>query len=310
MDVQISRVVSFFFALFFCLFLGFAYAQEGADKKAEALEKAPPQSAGKQAENEKPIDQKSAEPKSEEALVESKTPDPVQTKTPIEVPAPSPDPVELKALDPSKEEAKKTAPDQNKEEALVENPEEAPEEIPEEIPDETGDTPEKLTEELTEEPSSISSGEPEAPGSPDFLSKEGAKKLFLPPYIYDSTNKKNPFAKPGILAEEELIIDPGDRLHPVENESLDVIQLRAILLGKENVIPRALFETSDGRAYTLTKHDRIGDEGAIIYRIEEDRVHVMKPFFDPNTGNKAFNPDSIALKNDRSSSAKNFWYER
>ena len=163
--------------------------------------------------------------------------------------------------------------------------------------------------EAQNETETTKSGEEKAPSD---LSKDIQLKIksYIPPYIYDPTYKKDPFSKPDQLVEQELKTAEEDRLHPVEDESIDQIKLRAIMWGKDHVVPRALFETSDGKAYTLTKNDRLGEEGSIIYRIDPDRILVMQPFFDPNTGNKAFKPlDPIRLDKSEKSIGS-FYYEK
>ena len=134
-------------------------------------------------------------------------------------------------------------------------------------------------------------------------------KSSLSPYIYDPSNKKNPFSKPKALEFEAIETDPKNRLHPVEFESLNNLKLRAIIQGGGNIVPRALFETANRQTYTLTKNDRVGMEGAVIHRIDSDRVWVMKPFIDPNTGQKGFEPIIIEFSKERKSTG-NFYYER
>lgn len=189
----------------------------------------------------------------------------------------------------------------------------------EKISEESVETPnkERLSEESVEisnkerpsEESLETSEEEKTQIVSDGISEEIKLKVksFLHPYIYDPEKKKDPFQKPETLKEWEKV-KIEDRFHPVENESIDAIKLRAIIWGKDNVIPRALFETSDGKSYTLTKNDRLGDEGSIIYRIDMDRILVMRPYFDPNTGLKAFEPYEKRLKSEKSED--NFYYEK
>lgn len=112
-------------------------------------------------------------------------------------------------------------------------------------------------------------------------------KAYTPDYKYTLEDKKDPFSKPGAL--KDLTTSPEDRLHPVEQDSIDNIQLKAIIWGRDGVIPRALFEVQN-KTYTLTENDRIGQEGALIARIETDRIWAMKPVTDPASGLVRFEP--------------------
>ena len=134
-------------------------------------------------------------------------------------------------------------------------------------------------------------------------------KAYTPDYKYTGEGKKDPFSKPGALKDVTTI--PEERLHPVEQDSIDNIQLRAIIWGRDGVIPRALFETRN-KTYTLTKNDRIGQEGALIARIETNRVWTMKPVTDPATGQVRFEPYEKTLQTSGGSSAKGteLFYER
>ena len=134
-------------------------------------------------------------------------------------------------------------------------------------------------------------------------------KSGLSPYIYDPSNKKNPFSKPKALEFKAIETDPKNRLHPVEFESLNSLKLRAIIQGEGGITPRALFETADRQTYTLTKNDRLGMEGAVIHRIDSDRVWAMKPFIDPNTGQRGFEPTMIEFTKERKNTG-DFYYER
>lgn len=112
-------------------------------------------------------------------------------------------------------------------------------------------------------------------------------RAYTPDYKYTIEDKKDPFSKPGALKDVTTL--PEDRLHPVEQASIDNIQLRAIIWGRDGVVPRALFEVQN-KTYTLTENDRLGQEGALIARIETDRIWAMKPVTDPATGLVRFEP--------------------
>ena len=138
-------------------------------------------------------------------------------------------------------------------------------------------------------------------------------KSYLTPYKYDpSGQKRDPFDPPGQIGGVIVETPEDERLHPIERDDLDNIRLKAIISGPhENVIPRALFETS-GKTYTLTKNDRIGKEGALIFRIESDRVWLMKPFADPGTGVVGYEPEEKILGYGSSQQQQNkgLFYER
>ena len=170
-----------------------------------------------------------------------------------------------------------------------------------------------------EDPSSEETAEnPDSPSPEEApqeqLSQESSEtlieiKTLSPPYIYDPLDKKDPFSKPGALKTVET--DPKERIHPVEQESIENIQLRAIIWGKDGITPRALFETQDKKAYTLTQNDRLGSESALIYKIESDRVWAMKPFVDPTTGLTGFEPYEKTLRQVGSeANTGGFFYER
>ena len=137
-------------------------------------------------------------------------------------------------------------------------------------------------------------------------------KSFLIPYKYDPSGQaRDPFDPPGQLSEITFITPEDERLHPIEKDDLENIQLRAIISGQhENVIPRALFETSDKKTYTLTKNDRLGREGALIFRIEADRVWLMKPFADPGTGIVGYEPEEKILGYTPKQKKGSLYYER
>ena len=134
-------------------------------------------------------------------------------------------------------------------------------------------------------------------------------KAYTPDYKYTAEDKKDPFSKPGALKDMTTL--PEDRLHPVEQDSIDNIQLRAIIWGQDGVVPRALFETQN-KTYTLTENDRLGQEGALIARIETDRIWAMKPVTDPATGLIRFEPYEKALSTASSGATKGteLFYER
>lgn len=134
-------------------------------------------------------------------------------------------------------------------------------------------------------------------------------KAYTPDYKYTGEGKKDPFSKPGAL--KDITTLPEERLHPVEQDSIDNIRLKAIIWGRDGVVPRALFEIQN-KTYTLTKNDRIGQEGALIARIETSRVWAMKPVTDPATGQVRFEPYEKTLKTSSGPSAKEteLFYER
>ena len=133
-------------------------------------------------------------------------------------------------------------------------------------------------------------------------------KAYTPDYKYTIEDKKDPFSKPGAL--KDLTTVPEERLHPIEQDSIDNIKLKAIIWGRDGVIPRALFEIQN-KTYTLTENDRIGQEGALIARIDMDRVWTMKPVTDPSTGLVKFEPYEKTLKTVSTSAAgTELFYER
>ncbi len=132
-------------------------------------------------------------------------------------------------------------------------------------------------------------------------------KSYIPEYKYTVEDKKDPFSKPGALKDVTTL--PEDRLHPVEQESIDNIQLKAILWGKDGVVPRALVETKN-KTYTLTENDRIGQEGALIARIEMNRIWAMKPVTDPSTGLLSFEPYEKTLSAKSNKQEAELFYER
>ena len=127
-------------------------------------------------------------------------------------------------------------------------------------------------------------------------------------YTYDPILRKDPFTKPGVL-DTTLSVSPEETIHPVEEESIESLKLKAIIWSSDGVIPRALFETSKGRSYTLSKNDRIGSQGSIIYRIDTNRVWFMKPFIDPVSKQLGYRPNEISLEREKNVSEE-LWYER
>ena len=134
-------------------------------------------------------------------------------------------------------------------------------------------------------------------------------KSLVPSYKYNPSDKENPFTPPGQVGEQDLETPEKDRLHPVEEDEWDNIELKAIIWGKdEQVIPRALFQTSDKKTYTLTKNDRIGKERSLIFRIDSNKVWAMKPFIDPGTGVVGYEPHEKKLDSEKKDG--NLYYER
>ena len=172
------------------------------------------------------------------------------------------------------------------------------------LPQEELKTVESLDSEETEPKESALAKESE-----DVKSLRLKIKAYTPDYKYTGEGKKDPFSKPGALKDVTTL--PEERLHPVEQDSIDNIKLRAIIWGRDGVIPRALFETQN-KTYTLTKNDRIGQEGALIARIETNRVWTMKPVTDPTTGQVRFEPYEKTLQTSGGASAAGteLFYER
>ena len=128
------------------------------------------------------------------------------------------------------------------------------------------------------------------------------KKKWIPTFDYDPLGRADPFTKPGKV-EDVLELPQEEAIHPIENQDIGSIRLKAILWSNdEGVIPRALFEAG-GKHYTLSKYDRIGNSGAIIARIDTNRVWYMVPFMDPSTKQVQYKPDTKRLLKDKSQSA-------
>ena len=60
----------------------------------------------------------------------------------------------------------------------------------------------------------------------------------------------------------------------------------------------------------LTENDRIGQEGALIARIETDRIWAMKPVTDPATGLVKFEPYEKTLNTSGATKGTELFYER
>ncbi len=139
-------------------------------------------------------------------------------------------------------------------------------------------------------------------------------KSLIPVYRYSPSEKEDPFSPPGQIGMVDLETKEKDVLHPVERDNLENIQLRAIIWGQnDEVVPRALFETTDQQTYTLTKNDRLGKERALIFKIETDRVWIMKPFVDPGTGVIGYEPDQKVLGDSNQQQQQkggNLYYEK
>ena len=135
-------------------------------------------------------------------------------------------------------------------------------------------------------------------------------KSLIPKYKYNPSDQgdQDPFTPPTQL--EGIATSEKDILHPVEKDSFDNIQLRAIIWARnEDAVPRALFETTDQKTYTLTKNDRLGKERALIFKIETNRVWVMKPFIDPGTGAIGYQPKEKTL-DDKKQKDGSLYYEK
>ena len=131
--------------------------------------------------------------------------------------------------------------------------------------------------------------------------KVGRIKQLIPVYTYDPLFRKDPFSQP---KKSEIPTEAG--IHPIEDENVDDLKLRAIIWSRDGVIPRALFETKSGKTYTLSKNDRLKG-GSIIYRVDSSRVWYMQPFVDPTTKQLGYKPNDIALS---SQGGEELWYER
>ena len=131
--------------------------------------------------------------------------------------------------------------------------------------------------------------------------KVGRIKQLIPIYTYDPLFRKDPFTQP---KESDIPTEAG--IHPIEDENIDDLKLKAIIWSRDGVIPRALFETKSGKTYTLSKNDRLKG-GAVIYRVDTNRVWYMQPFVDPTTKQLGYKPNDIALS---SQQKEELWYER
>ena len=131
--------------------------------------------------------------------------------------------------------------------------------------------------------------------------KVGRIKQLIPVYTYDPLFRKDPFSQP-----KESDIPPEIGIHPIEDENVDDLKLKAIIWSRDGIIPRALFETKSGKTYTLSKNDRLKG-GSIIYRVDTNRVWYMQPFVDPTTKQLGYKPNDIALS---SQEGEELWYER
>ena len=176
--------------------------------------------------------------------------------------------------------------------------EEAPQAVEEDLntePSLESSTPIQMTEGELQSPS-------ENPTQQRIDDKVGRIKQLIPIYTYDPLFRKDPFSPP----KESVDIPSEIGIHPIEDENVDDLTLRAIIWSRDGVIPRALFETKSGKTYTLSKNDRLKG-GSIIYRVDTNRVWYMQPFVDPTTKQLGYKPNDIALS---SQGGEDLWYER
>lgn len=172
-----------------------------------------------------------------------------------------------------------------------------------------GSLPQELAEDAdSAEKADVLDSAPALPSNDPDADLKLQIKQRIKSYTYDPILRKDPFAKPGGL-ETTVDVSPEEAIHPVEEENIENLRLKAIIWSNDGVIPRALFETAKGNSYTLSKNDRIGNQGSIIYRVDTNRVWYMKPFIDPVTKQLGYKPNGISLEKEKKVSEE-LWYER
>ena len=129
-------------------------------------------------------------------------------------------------------------------------------------------------------------------------------------YEYDPLLREDPFAKPGAVDE---VLELGEKIHPLEEEEVESLKLKAIIWSNDGVIPRALFETGNGQTYTVSKNDRIGSRGSVIHRIDRNVVWYMRPVRPPGSEQIRYEPERLPLdgKDPREEQTEGgLWYEK
>ena len=104
-----------------------------------------------------------------------------------------------------------------------------------------------------------------------------AIEKMMSPYEYDPTEKRDPFIpfRPkGQETMEEEVLN-----YATSEYELSEIKLIGMKWGKGPKFSKAMFKTPDSEIHYLQANDRIGNGGAIIDRLEEDKVVVLEPRF-------------------------------
>ena len=101
----------------------------------------------------------------------------------------------------------------------------------------------------------------------------------LSAFDYDPEDKRDPFVpfrpKGMELKEEEMEVFQ----HATSEYELSEIKLIGMKWGKGPNFSKAMFRTPDNEIHYLQAKDRIGNSGAIIDRLKEDKVVVLEPRF-------------------------------
>ena len=186
----------------------------------------------------------------------------------------------------------------------VESGEQTQEEVSDstEVQEEDSDAVETSNEEQTQETFDAVSQEDQA------LQLKIKEKIST--YEYDPLLREDPFAKPGAVDE---VLELGEKIHPLEEEEVESLKLKAIIWSNDGVIPRALFETGNGQTYTVSKNDRIGSRGSVIHRIDRNVVWYMRPVRPPGSEQIRYEPERLPLdgKDPREEQREGgLWYEK
>lgn len=94
---------------------------------------------------------------------------------------------------------------------------------------------------------------------------------YITPFRYDTEQKRDPFKNPTIISRFRAPV-VGIKT-PLEKYKLNELKLRGIIWNIK--LPKALFEIPNHGFYTLTRGDKIGQNG-VIFEIREDEVVIVE----------------------------------
>ncbi|MEZ4872222.1 MAG: pilus assembly protein PilP [Bdellovibrionales bacterium] len=117
--------------------------------------------------------------------------------------------------------------------------------------------------------------------------------LFLEPYNYEPSGRRDPFLRLDQVTKSGPVVSGGQQrpLLPLESFELNSIKLIGIIWDTQN--PRAMFLDPTGKVHILTKDQRIGRNQGYIAVIRENEVIVVET--SEKNGEPVYNTERMTM---------------